>query len=129
MYRFQYIYTVMKEELFYLLLTSDSFYTDVIKTFPGLYSFVTSLKQNASREHVEKCKNRIWNFYESSEPFKNLFSIHYSSNTSPRVDGRVFEVKDSYEYTRLILRSKIENWIYTGLSVVETGDKIKVYFY
>ena len=119
----------MKEELFYLLLTSDSFYTDVIKTFPGLYSFVTSLKQNASREHVEKCKNRIWNFYESSEPFKNLFSIYYSSNNSPRVDGRVFEVKDFYEYTRLILRSKSENWIYTGLSVVETGDKIKVYFY
>ena len=129
MYRFQYIYTVMKEELFYLLLTSDSFYTDVIKTFPGLYSFVTSLKQNASREHVEKCKDRIWNFYESNESFKNLFLSHYSANKNLRVDGRVFEVKDSYEYTRLILRSKNENWIYTGLSVVETEGTIKVYFY
>lgn len=119
----------MEEELFYLLLTNDSFYTDVIKTFPGLYSFVTSLKQNASREHVKKCKDRIWNFYESSESFKNLFSTHYSSNKSHRVDGRVFEVKDGYEYTRLIIRSKNENWIYKGLSVVETGETIKVYFY
>lgn len=119
----------MKEELFYLILTSDLFSSEVIKNFPGMYSFVTSLKQNASREHIDKCKDRIWNFYETNGAFKNLFLTHYSSIKNPRVDGRVFEVKDSYEYTRLILRSKTEGWVYNGISIVETSDKIKVYFY
>jgi hypothetical protein len=119
----------MKEELFYLILTDDNFSNDVIRNFPGMYSFITSLKQNASREHVDKCKERIWSFYENNDSFKTLFLNHYSSLKNPRVDGRVFEVKDSYEYTRLILRSKSENWMYTGMNVVETSDKIKIYFY
>lgn len=119
----------MKEELFYLLLVNDTFSNEVIRNFPGMYSYITSLKQNASKEHIEKCKERIWSFYESNESFKNQFISFYSNLKNRRADGKVIEVKDKEEYTRLILRSKTENWIYDGISIVETHDKIKVYFY
>jgi len=124
-----YILLNMKEELFYLLLVNDTFSNQIICNFPGMYSYITSLKQNASKEHTEKCKERIWSFYESNELFKNQFISFYSNLKNRRVDGKVFEVKNTEEYTRLILRSKNENWIYDGISIVETHDKIKVYFY
>lgn len=119
----------MKEELFYLILTSDTFGPELIRNFPGLYSFITSIKQNASKEHVDKCKNKIWEFYESNPEFKSIFLQHCSNEKNRRVDGRMFEVKNTDEYTRLILKSKTENWKYTGLSIVEMQDNIKVYFY
>ena len=119
----------MKEELFYLVLTSDTFGSEIIRNFPGLYSYITSIKQNASDEHVEKCKDRIWEFYESNQDFKSLFLKNYAENTNPRVDGKVFVLNNRNEYTRLILKSKTENWKYVGLNVVETQGTITVYFY
>lgn len=119
----------MKEELIYLILTNDTFSSDIIRNFPGLYSYVTSIKQNASREHVDKCKEKLGDFYEKNSEFKSFFLKHYSDTSNNRVDGKIFELKDREEYTRLILRSKTENWKYTGLSVVESQNTIKVYFY
>lgn len=119
----------MKEELIYLLLTDDAFGVEIIKRFPGLYSFVTSVKQNASKEHVDKCVEKIWEFYETNDDFKASVLKHYSGQTSPRVDGKVFQLKNKDEYMRLIIKSKKENWKYTGLNVVESQDTIKVYFY
>jgi hypothetical protein len=119
----------MKDELFYLILTSDAFGSETIRSFPGLYSYVTSIKQNASREHIDKCKDKVWEFYESNSEFKLMFLKHYSELKNPRVDGKVFELNDRDEYTRLIVKSKTENWRYTGVSVCETHNKIRVYFY
>jgi uncharacterized membrane protein YheB (UPF0754 family) len=120
----------MKEDLFYLILSDNKFSSAIIKQFPGLYSYITSFKQNASEDHNQVCKDQIFNFYESNEYFKSFVSNYLKENKSDlRVDGRVIEVKNKEEYLRLIRKAKTENWIYEGLSVVESNDKIKVYFY
>lgn len=120
----------MKEDLFYLIISDNNFSNEIIKRFPGLYSYITSYKQNASPDHNEKCKNTIGEFFDNNETFRNVF-LTYSINRkeSNRVDGKVFELDSDEEYLRLIRKSKAENWKYEGLSVVESNNKIKVYFY
>lgn len=120
---------VMKEELFYLLVIDEKFSIELIRKFPGLYSYITSIKQNPSKEHVNTCKQKIFEFYDNNDLFRSAVISYISSLEERRVDGRVFEVKDSDEYFRLINRSRSEKWKYNGLSVVESIDKIKVYFY
>jgi uncharacterized membrane protein YheB (UPF0754 family) len=121
---------VMKEDLFYLILSDNKFSNTLIKQFPGLYSYITSYRQNASEEHNQVCKDQIFRFYESDEYFKTFVSNYLKENqNSLRVDGRVIEVKNREEYLRLIRKAKAENWKYEGLSIVESNDKIKVYFY
>lgn len=120
----------MKEELFYLIITDNNFSNEVIKRYPGLYSYVTSFKQNASPEHNEKCKNVIATFYDENDNFRKTLINYCSQNKQNiRVDGKVFELNNQEEYLRLIRKAKSENWQYEGLSVVENNDKIKVYFY
>lgn len=119
----------MKEELFYLLSVDEKFSMEIIRTFPGLYSQITSIKQNPSKEHVNLCKNKISEFYDTSDLFRSTVLTYISNLTSRRVDGRVFEVKNADEYLYLIQQAKKENWKYNGLSVVESLDNIKVYFY
>lgn len=120
----------MKEDLFYLILSDNKFNAAVIKQFPGLYSYITSFRQNVSEEHNQVCKDKIFKFYESNEYFRALVSNYINENhNSLRVDGRVIEVQNKEEYLRLIRKAKTENWKYEGLSVVESNDKIKVYFY
>jgi hypothetical protein len=76
------------------------------------------------------CKDKIFKFYESNEYFRALVSNYINENhNSLRVDGRLIEVQNKEEYLRLIRKAKTENWKYEGLSVVESNDKIKVYFY
>jgi hypothetical protein len=120
----------MKEDLFYLIISDNNFSNELIKRFPGLYSYITSFKQNASQEHNEKCKNVIGKFYDENENLKKVF-INYVSQKKDfnRVDGKVFELNNSEEYLRLIRKAKSENWKYEGISVVENNNKIKVYFY
>lgn len=120
---------VMKEELFYLLVTDEKFSMELIRQFPGLYSYITSIKQNPSKEHVNTCKQKIFEFYDTNDMFRSVIINYISNLEERRVDGRVFEVNNSEEYFRLINRSKTEKWKYKGLSVVESIDKIKVYFY
>jgi len=120
----------MKEDLFYLIISDNNFSNELIKRFPGLYSYITSFKQNASPEHNEKCKNVIGKFYDENENLKKTL-INYISQKKDfnRVDGKVFELNNSEEYLRLIRKAKSENWKYEGMSVVENNGKIKVYFY
>jgi len=120
----------MKDELFYLIINDNKFSNELIKKFPGLYSYITAYRQNASPEHNEKCKNTILKFYDENEHFrKTLINYLNDHSDAPRVDGKVFEIANDEEYLRLIRKSKVENWKYEGLSVVHTHDKIKVYFY
>jgi len=120
----------MKDELFYLIINENKFSNELIKKFPGLYSYITAYRQNASPEHNEKCKNTICRFYDENEHFrKNLLNYINDNSNSLRVDGKVFEITNDEEYLRLIRRAKTENWKYEGLSVVHLHDKIKVYFY
>jgi len=120
----------MKDELFYLIISDNKFSNELIKKFPGLYSYITAYRQNASPEHNEKCKNTIYKFYEDNEHFRKTLLNHLGDTSNPtRVDGKVFELNNDEEYLRLIKRSKTENWKYEGLSVTQFNDKIKVYFY
>jgi len=119
----------MKEELFYLLIVDEKLSLELIRTFPGLYSHITSIKQNHSKEHVNLCKNKISEFYDTDEFFRSVVKNYISNLSSRRVDGRVFEVQNADEYLYLIQKAKTDNWKYNGLSVVESLDKIKVYFY
>ena len=120
----------MKDELFYLIISDNKFSNEVIKKFPGLYSYVTDDRQNASPEHNEKCKNTIIKFYEENEHFRKTLLNYVNDNSdSPKVDGKVFEIKNDEEYLRLIRKAKTENWKYDGLTVSQIDDKIKVYFY
>jgi hypothetical protein len=120
----------MKEDLFYLIIGDNNFSNELIKKFPGLYSYITSFKQNASPEHNERCKNVISKFYDENENFRKTLINYYSQNKQNiRVDGRVYELNNQDEYLRLIHKAKSENWKYEGLSVVESNSKIKVYFY
>lgn len=120
----------MKDELFYLIVSDNKFSNELIKKFPGLYSYITAYRQNVSPEYNEKCKNTIYKFYEENEHFRNslMTYLHDNSNNN-RVDGKVFEINNDEEYLRLIRRAKTENWKYEGLSVTQFNDKIKVYFY
>jgi uncharacterized membrane protein YheB (UPF0754 family) len=120
----------MKDELFYLIISDNKFSNELIKKFPGLYSYITAYRQNASPEHNEKCKNIINKFYDENEHFrKHLLNYIKDNSNEPRVDGKVFEIANDEEYLRLIRKLKTENWKYEGLSVVHLHDKIKVYFY
>ena len=120
----------MKEELFYLIVSDNKFSNELIKKFPGMYSYITALRQNTSREHNEKCKTTIFNFFENNEYFRKVISNYLNENKdSVRVDGKVIEVNNTDEYLRLIRKAKSENWKYDGLSVVESDNKIKIYFY
>lgn len=119
----------MKEELFYLILTDEKFGNDIIHSFPGMYSYIISMKQNASKEHTERCKEKIWNLYETNDIFRTLFLNYFSNIKEPRMDGKVLEVKNKEEYMRLMIKAKTENWKYEGISVVETQENIKLYFY
>jgi hypothetical protein len=85
----------MKEDLFYLILSDNKFNNAVIKQFPGLYSYITSFRQNASEEHNQVCKDKIFKFYECNEYFKKFVSNYLNENqNSLRVDGHVIEVKN-----------------------------------
>lgn len=120
----------MKEELFYLIISDNNFSNELIKRFPGLYSYITSFRQNASPEHNQKCKDVISKFYDDNDDIRKLLITYCTQKReNVRVDGKVFELNSQEEYLRLIRKSKTENWKYEGLSVVETNDKIKVYFY
>lgn len=120
----------MKDELFYLIISDNKFSNELIKKYPGLYSYITSYRQNASPEHNEKCKNTILKFYDDNEHFRKTLLTYINENSNaPRVDGKVFEVKNDEEYLRLIRKAKNENWKYEGLTVTQVNDKIKVYFY
>jgi hypothetical protein len=119
----------MRDELFYLIISDDVFGIDIIKTFPMIYSYIVSIKQNVSNDHVEKCKNKVWEFYETNDTFKSMLSTYLTNIKTPSVYGKVVQLRSKEEYTRLILRSKQENWKYNGISVAESSDKINVYFY
>lgn len=120
----------MKEELFYLIISDNNFSNELIKRFPGLYSYITSYRQNASPEHNQKCKDVISKFYDENDDFrKSLVNYCNQKKEMLRVDGKVFELNNQDEYLRLVRKAKAENWKYEGLSVVENNDKIKVYFY
>jgi len=120
----------MREELFYLILSDNNFSNELIKKFPGLYSYITSFRQNASPEHNVTCKNVISKFYdENLDLRKTLVNYCNKKRDVIRVDGKVFVLNSQEEYLRLIIKTKQENWKYEGLSVVESNDKIKVYFY
>lgn len=121
---------IMKEELFYLIISDNNFSNELIKKFPGLYSYITSYKQNPSHEHNQKCKDVISQFYDTNDDLrKSLINYYNQKKENLRVDGKVFELNNQEEYVRLIRKAKVENWKYEGLSVVEKDNKIKVYFY
>ena len=91
----------MKDELFYLIISDNKFSNELIKKFPGLYSYITAYRQNASPEHNEKCKNIINKFYDENEHFrKHLLNYIKDNSNEPRVDGKVFEIANDEEDVR-----------------------------
>jgi hypothetical protein len=107
-------------------LKDDGIFEELMIKYPELYSDMVLIRQNSPMKG--DCVKRITSKLSTDPKFCELVI----KPTSQRIDmrGLVLSIdKTDSAYQEIIRRAIIENWMYTGISVVDAFDKMKLYFY
>lgn len=127
----------MNQDILIALLQNKNVYNQMIKEFPGLYSACLIIKQNVSKDAVEKSIEKIIKFYSNNEKFKlfidhhiQIISLDLNDEVKNDVVGLVMVLdKKEDSYKKLMETAKKEKWQYKGIAIVESFDNIRLYFY
>lgn len=127
----------MNQDILIALLQDKNVYNQMIKEFPGLYSACLIIKQNVSKDAVEKSIEKIIKFYSNNEKFKlfidhhiQIISLDLNDEVKNDVVGLVMVLdKKEDSYKKLMETAKKEKWQYKGIAIVESFDNIRLYFY
>jgi hypothetical protein len=123
----------MNQDILIQLLSDKNVYNNIIKTFPSLYSFCLIVKQNISKEAVEKATKKILSLYSEDENIKLYFNdLNNNLNRSETTDvtGMVMILdKKEDSFKKLMATAKKEKWQYKGIAIVDQFDSIRLYFY
>lgn len=125
----------MNQDILIQLLKNNFLYNQIITEFSDLYSACVIIKQNISPEAIEKSIEKIINYYNTNEKFKNLIDTvckkpNNSEQSSNDVTGMIMILdKKEESFKKLMQLSKKENWQYKGIAIVDQFDSIRLYFY